>query len=51
MLFTALLGNPVFMVMERTCGFPVIFLPHELAGTIAIKRVPARIIIIFFIFK
>ena len=51
MLFTALLGNHVFIVMERICGFPVIFLPHELAGAIAMQRAPTKIIIIFFIFK
>lgn len=49
MLLTALLGNPVFIVMVRTSGSLTMFLLQEEAGAIAIRKTAAKIVMIFFI--
>ena len=49
MFLTALLGNPVFIVMVRTCGSLTAFLLQAEAGVIAIRKTAARIVMIFFI--
>ena len=49
MLLTALLGNPVFIVMVRTRGSLTMFLLQEEAGAIAIRKTAAKIVMIFFI--
>ena len=49
MFLTALLGNPVFIVMVRTSGSLTMFLLQVEAGAIAIRKTAAKIIMIFFI--